>query len=154
LGTRLGLVGDLIVFDYRGTEKDPMLGCESRSATLAAGWDEEPTDPRDMSGLVAALRECAAEAVRSGQTLENLSTQRNANDAVAILAALGYERWNLYAVSYGTVVAQRILDTNPTQLSRVILDSPAPQGRSAELTVLAWARVPDLLNEFCGYVVS
>jgi pimeloyl-ACP methyl ester carboxylesterase len=152
-GTRLGLVGDLIVFDYRGTgESGPMLGCESRSATLAAGWDEEPTDPRDTSGLVAALRECAAEAVQSGQTLENLSTQRNANDAVAILTALAYERWDLYAVSYGTVVAQRILGTNPTQLSRVILDSPPPPGRSAELTVLAWARVPDVLNEFCGYV--
>ena len=57
-----------------------------------------------------------------------LSTRAAARDLVGLLEALGYDRYNVHAVSYGTRVAQTLMRDHPRGLRSVILDSTSPLG--------------------------
>lgn len=53
-----------------------------------------------------------------------------ARDADAIRAALGYEKFNFYGVSYGTELGQFLMRERPQHLRAVILDAVVPLGFS------------------------
>lgn len=103
--------GDLIVVEQRGNSwAEPALTCPEASGL------------EDSAGLAA----CRDRLVAGGVTLDDYDTSAVVDDLHRLRAALRYERWNVYAVSYGTRVALEYLRRYPADVGRVVLDSPYP----------------------------
>ncbi|TMK67517.1 MAG: alpha/beta hydrolase [Actinobacteria bacterium] len=97
---------DLVVFDQRG------LG---RSAAIHCAALEQGGDPK------TAVPSCASQL---GPSKSHYTTPDSADDIDAIRRALGVQRVDLFAVSYGTWVAQVYARRHPTHVHRLVLDSP------------------------------
>lgn len=75
----------------------------------------------------AAAAECAREIAATGVDLRQYNSIASGNDTVALVRALGYDRYNLYGISYGTRLALTIMREHPESgLRSVVLDSTFP----------------------------
>ena len=118
---------DLILMNQRGTFlSEPALTCGAidRFNRLQVGL---PLDARSTRRKhVAATRECRRELVARGIDIAAYNTTENAADFADLRRALGYDRWNVFGVSYGTYLAQTIMRDHPEGIRSVILDSTVP----------------------------
>ncbi|MEZ5549801.1 MAG: alpha/beta hydrolase [Pseudomonadales bacterium] len=105
---------DIVVVDQRGTGSSAPLRC--------AGLDDL-TDGLVPGSIAVATKECL-------QSLPgepgNYTTSAAVADLEAARAALGYARFNVYAVSYGTRVAQHFARRYPASVRTLILDGILP----------------------------
>lgn len=112
---RIGRDRDILLVDQRGTGKSNRLSCDmpdsheelTASAEQRRAWVREcldglPGDPRFYTTSVAI------------------------RDLDAVRVALGYERLNLYGISYGSRVAQAYARRYPGNTRSVILDGVVP----------------------------
>jgi pimeloyl-ACP methyl ester carboxylesterase len=74
---------------------------------------------------LAAYESCAAR-LRDDPVLAATDTSSQAADVVDVMTALGYERWIVYGVSYGTTIGLEIMRTAPAGLVGAVLDSVYP----------------------------
>jgi pimeloyl-ACP methyl ester carboxylesterase len=118
---------DLILMDQRGTLfSEPALTCEviDRFNRLQVAL---PLDARSTRRKhVAATRKCRRDLVARGIDIAAYNTTENAADFADLRRALGYDRWNVFGVSYGTDLALTIVRDHPEGLRSVILDSTVP----------------------------
>ncbi|MEM7344153.1 MAG: alpha/beta hydrolase, partial [Chloroflexota bacterium] len=116
---------DLVIFNQRGTlYAEPSLRCpEVFEAGLAALADPED---KDISDQLLAYAECYQRLSIDGVDLSAYNSLENAADVDAIRAALGYETFNFYGVSYGTLLGLHLMQNHPDNLRTVILDGVAP----------------------------
>jgi pimeloyl-ACP methyl ester carboxylesterase len=118
---------DLILMDQRGTFlSEPALTCEviDRFNRLQVGL---PLDARSTRRKhVAATRSCRRELVARGIDIAAYNTTENAADFADLRRVLGYDRWNVFGVSYGTYLAQTIMRDHPEGVRSVTLDSTVP----------------------------
>lgn len=161
LGTRakiyepLRQTRDIIVLDQRGTQFSNRLGCapvglvtykvllnpDSQYAGLLDPLLEQmrsrfPNTPADKVQAYTFYDLCARILENQGNDLSNYSTPNSAQDVVNLTAALGYDQINLYGISYGTYLAQRIMANYPDRVRSVVLDSTVPmQANKYELIV-------------------
>ncbi|WP_267313441.1 alpha/beta fold hydrolase [Thermoleptolyngbya sichuanensis] len=133
------------MLDQRGTQFSNRLGCAP--AVLAAtkvlldpnspyAGTLDPLQARmrsrfpnasdDLITLYAAFDLCARLLENHGNDLSNYNTPNSAQDVVNLTAALGYGSINLYGISYGTYLAQRIMANHPDRVRSVVLDSTVP----------------------------
>jgi pimeloyl-ACP methyl ester carboxylesterase len=107
---------DIVLVDQRGTGHSNPLSCA--------------LDDNDL--YRASDAEVAADARRCLTTLEKTAnvafytTSIAVRDLDSVRAALGYQRINLYGVSYGTRVAQHYVRRFPARTRSVILDGVVP----------------------------
>ncbi len=119
--SRLGQRRDIVLVDQRGT---------GRSAPLDCG-DEPPAQPLvdrlDPQRQLRHVRDCLPrlQALPYGD-LRHFGTTVAMTDLDAVRQALGAERINLVAASYGTRAALEYLRLYPRQVRRVVLDGMAP----------------------------
>ncbi|MBN2196860.1 MAG: alpha/beta fold hydrolase [Polyangiaceae bacterium] len=111
---------DLIVVDQRGTGRSqPLLDCpELDSVTVAVG--------SEGTGYLDALSACRDRLVREGVDLDTYTSVSNATDLDAVRIALGYARWNLYGISYGSRLGLTILRDHPAGVRSAALDGILP----------------------------
>ena len=105
---------DIVLVDQRGTGQSNALECSSEPAGLDTSSPERvreetercleqlPSDPRYYTTSVAV------------------------RDLELVRAALGYDSWNLYGISYGTRVALHYLRRYPETTRSVVLDGVVP----------------------------
>ncbi len=109
---------DVLLVDQRGTGGSAPLHCANVEA-----WELRESMAASADDVVAATLECLA-------ALEDdprwFTTSAAVRDLEQVRAALGYERLNLYAASYGTRVAQHYLRRYPERTRSVILDGVVP----------------------------
>lgn len=107
---------DVILVDQRGTGRStPALRCEGIGP--ATFW---------YGGLTAeAVDECFAPLRAAGIDLAHFDTRQSARDLLALRLALGLERWNLLATSYGAVLAQALLRIDGGAVRSLVLNSPS-----------------------------
>lgn len=74
----------------------------------------------------AAWRACHDRLTADGVDLSAYSSAESAADLADLRAALGYDGWNLYGLSYGTRLAQTVLREHPDGLRSVVLDGVVP----------------------------
>ena len=72
------------------------------------------------------LADCRDDLVDEGVDPSRYNSVASAADVADLRMALGYDRWNLLGVSYGTRLAQTVLRTHPEGVRSVILDSVYP----------------------------
>jgi len=113
---------DIILFDQRGigfssplpTFKDEYLDIMASDITPV----QEELLVKDLLG--GYKTQCD----KKGIQLENYNTYYNAKDIGILMHELGYQKYNLYGVSYGTVLGRLVQDLFPNYLKTVIYNSP------------------------------
>ncbi|MCP3139747.1 alpha/beta hydrolase [Pyxidicoccus xibeiensis] len=108
---------DIVLVDQRGTGDSNPLECEFQS--LEAGLAERFAD----TSPVAQLHKC-----REGWAADvrQYTTPIAMDDLDEVRAALGYEKINLWGVSYGTRAALVYMRQHPERVRTAILDGVAP----------------------------
>jgi pimeloyl-ACP methyl ester carboxylesterase len=94
--------------------------------TLAEAQIPEPTPDERRASLVAGYRECHSRLQREGIDLSAYNSMEMAADVPMVVQALGYDRYNVYAESYGTMVAQHLMRDHPLAIRSVVLSDVMP----------------------------
>ncbi|MBN1428301.1 MAG: alpha/beta hydrolase [Anaerolineae bacterium] len=124
---------DLVFFDQRGIGLSSPLACPSALAAYYGDPSEDDTEgeegydtPGEQEEITATTRtfvdDCVKEMGVSPEELQFYNTQQVAEDIDDFRAAVGDEKFYLYGVSYGTVVAQIYAAAYPESLAGLILD--------------------------------
>jgi len=104
---------DLILVDQRGTGySDPSLSCRVDAESV----EEELTE----------VERCQTDWEDVGVDLSQYNTRRNARDLDRVRQALGYDRWNLYGISYGSRLALTIARDFPSSVRSMAIDGVLP----------------------------
>lgn len=106
---------DVVLIDQRGTGGSDPLTCTELDRKNV--WDDE-YDPNRVDACRRALEAHA--------DLTQYSTDNAAADVESVRAALGYDRIDIWAVSYGTEVAQTYLKAHPERVHAAVLAGFAP----------------------------
>ena len=107
---------DVVLVDQRGTGQSNPLSCPELSATEGA---LQPIYP------IEAVKRCRTELSKRAD-LRLYGTQEAVADLDTVRAALGYERIDLTAISYGTTFALRYIATHPDRVRAAVLIAPVP----------------------------
>ncbi len=107
---------DVILVDQRGAGRSkPSLRCPGLDPLRY--WFGGVT-AEDATACLDPLR-------RAGYRLEDFDSGQSAADLPALRRALGVERWNVVATSYGGVLAQALLRIDGAAVRSLVLNSPA-----------------------------
>ncbi len=115
-------VADLVFFDQRGIGYSEAHFCRAVPREFQFGVSTEEGKIRKTE----ALTKCVAEARAKGIAVDAYSSWQNALDVRDIRRALGYDKWTLFGISYGTELGQAILEVDEAGVAAAILDSVVP----------------------------
>jgi pimeloyl-ACP methyl ester carboxylesterase len=118
---------DVYVVSQRGTMfSRPALTCASidnfARELLGFRFYSDATKHAHLAATEACHRELAA----TGADLSAYNSTESAADFADLRKVLGYETWNIYAVSYGSYLAQTLMRDHPEGIRSVVLDSVLP----------------------------
>ncbi len=111
---------DVILFDQRAS------GISAQTVTC---FDTLADNFFELAGAIKddnapdPTKTCLDEIAKKGVVLADYNTTQNAYDVRAIMSALGYPTYNIYGVSYGTLLGQEVLRSAPEGVRAAILDS-------------------------------
>lgn len=118
---------DFIVFDQRGTGySQPRLDCPERTEITAALLGGALSEEESAQAILDAFRRCRERLAAEGIDLSAYTSAASAADLDDLRSALGYDRLNLYAVSYGTRLALTLMRDHPDAVRSAVLDSAYP----------------------------
>jgi pimeloyl-ACP methyl ester carboxylesterase len=118
---------DVVTFDNRGVGGSEPDLCPDLVAQATPAF-QKPTRREWEEGYREAVRACVAQLDAQGIDRAAFGADVNAADAVDIRRALKYERWDIYGVSYGTLVAQELLRIDSPATRSAALISGVPPG--------------------------
>ncbi len=75
---------------------------------------------------LAAVTDCAVNAVAHGVDLSGYNSFENARDVKALRIALGFDQWNVWGISYGTILGQAYIKVDPEGIQAIVLDAIVP----------------------------
>jgi pimeloyl-ACP methyl ester carboxylesterase len=118
---------DVILFDQRGTGySQPALDClEIKQETLDT-LDQNLSLQQSAESSAKAAAQCHDRLVKNGVNLALYNSAQNAADVEALRQALGYDKINLYGISYGTRLALETLRDFPKGIRSVVIDGVLP----------------------------
>ena len=73
--------------------------------------------------LVDAMRECHDRLVGQGVNLSAYNNVETAADIAMVMTALGYDRFNIFGTSAGTMVAQHVMRGSPERVRSALLNA-------------------------------
>jgi len=122
---------DLIQFGQRGSYfSDPRLDCPDYRQVVLNNWVKHLSLEKWNELQIEALEKCLT-SLSDKNTFEditNFNSKFNALDVINLIHSLGYEKANLYGLSYGTLLAQHVLALSPQSVRSVVLDGVVPLG--------------------------
>lgn len=118
---------DYILFEQRGTKyAQPSLQCpEVNDARLYAA-KRNLTKSDSVKAELEAVRACREKLQSSGVNLSAYNSAASAADIEDLRRLLGYEKWNLYGISYSTRLMLTVMRYYPDGIRSVLLDSVLP----------------------------
>ena len=118
---------DLIVFDQRGTGfSEPALFAPEVELALVNDFLKNLNADERAERHVAALLQARNRFAGDGINLAAVNTPEIVADMNDLRLALGYEKLNLYGISYGTRAALVAMRDFPEGIRSVVLDSTVP----------------------------
>ncbi len=118
---------DVIFFDPRGVGySEPSLDCPEVMDVFHDTRDQPLSDAAWIDAHADATLACRDRLLSSGIDLGAYHSASMAADVNDLRIALGYDRVNLFGVSYGTRTALTVMRDYPGILRSVVLDSPVP----------------------------
>ncbi|HEV8366421.1 MAG TPA: alpha/beta hydrolase [Pyrinomonadaceae bacterium] len=114
---------DMVIFDVRGSGlSEPQL-CPGFYESTSPVFNRRSRQEREQ-GYNEAVRACAERLKAEGIEPSAYSTAINAADAIDLRRTLGYTRWDVYGVSYGTHLARELMRKDAAAIHAVVLVSP------------------------------
>lgn len=118
---------DLIVFDQRGSGfSEPALFAPEAEPLIEEAFLTEFDAAERAAHYVQTVLRARDRFVARGANLAAINTPEIAADLDDLRRALGYERVNLYSISYGTRIALAAMRDFPHGLRSAVLDSTVP----------------------------
>ena len=118
---------DLVLFDQRGIGRSkPRLECAQYRHDYADIRDRDLDPDEELKLRVEALLGCKRTLSDRGIDLSTYTSASTAADVADIVSAMGYESFNLYGASYGTLLALTVMRDFPAGVRSVILDGVLP----------------------------
>lgn len=136
---------DVILFDQRGSRysgdgacSPALIALSSLTSDPKGEWAAKLNnytknfastlkgDVAESADAFAAFKICADILTAHGFDLGQYNTSNNARDVTNLATALGYDKVNLYGISYGTYLAMRVMRDYPQRVRSVVLDSTIP----------------------------
>ena len=121
---------DILLVDQRGTWGSQPLACGGAPGAGA---------PADTATALEALRRCR-DSLATAADLRMYTTSSAMDDLDAVREWLGYERVNLYGVSYGTRAAQVYIRQHPDRVRAAVLYGVVPLALPSQLDLAASAQ--------------
>jgi pimeloyl-ACP methyl ester carboxylesterase len=131
---------DVVLVEQRGTRySTPFLQCQEVFQLKLDLLDENLSDEEEETRKSQAWTACRNRLVESGADLAAYNSVENAADIVAVADALGYDQFNLYGGSYGSLLAQHIMRDYPGRVRSAVLDAISPLRHGPNLLYKAHA---------------
>lgn len=115
----------IIIMEQRGIGLSGEL-CPSVRVNYYRRVAATRNNDRRRRQFIGLMRSCINGLRDDGVDVDAYTTEEIARDLADLRAALGYDRLNLWAVSYGTVLAQSYLRLEPNHVGSLILDATVP----------------------------
>ena len=127
---------DLIILEQRGIGNSgdfcPFFGQLNRADQIHPDWEAS-----QMAALDVAAR-CIEDARARGVDVTGYHTFENARDVKALRLALGLEDWNVWGISYGSVLGQAYMQVDPEGIRAVVLDAIVPLDLRDLMRIAHW----------------
>ncbi len=138
-----------VFIDQRGTGFGSVdFNCEEFEEVFLELLSADSTEAEEIE--LEAYSRCS-ERLADHPVLDHTHTAAHAADVADVMAALGYDRWLLYGVSYGTTIALEILRDPPDGLAGAVLDGVFPPDIDLDASVAFSARrALDELHNSCS----
>lgn len=119
---------DLVLFDQRGIGgSKPRLECSDYRHANAELRHLDLSPEVKLERRVEALTDCKKMLVMEhGINVDAYNSKATADDVIDIASAMGYESFNLYGVSYGSLLALTVMRDHPANIRSVVLDGVLP----------------------------
>jgi pimeloyl-ACP methyl ester carboxylesterase len=118
---------DLVVVDQRGVGfSRPTLNCPEAEAFLFETLNTAFGPNERARAEAQALLQCRERLAGDGVNVAAYTTAAAAADLEDVRLALGYERWNIFGISYGTRLALAYARDFPAPTRSLVLDSVYP----------------------------
>jgi len=117
---------DVVLIDIRGVGLSKPRLCPDLGKTLFKIFASDHTREEDEAEKVEVTLKCRDDILQRGIDLTAYNSKTIVKDLNALRTTLGYDSWHLYAVSYGTHIAQVYANDFPDDVSTMILDSTIP----------------------------
>lgn len=142
---------DLVFFDQRGTGLSrPLLTCPEVDTAFKTALAANLTAEEESNGQVAVMRQCHDRLAREGVDFTAYSSKESAADVADLMQALGYDRYNIYGVSYGSRLALEVMRDHPQHVRSVVLDSTVlPQGSGPAAQAASFDRAINVMIAGC-----
>jgi pimeloyl-ACP methyl ester carboxylesterase len=119
---------DVVVYDHRGAGLTEPKLCPEVGARI----DRERDAPADLqTRWDRNARDCLASLEANGIEPLAYTNESNALDLIDLRRALGYERWDVYGVSYGGTLAQEAMRRDGVAIRAAVLEYSAGKKRPA-----------------------
>ncbi len=115
---------DMYILEQRGIGHSHDF-CLKYGARSPENFDVETFDEQELAAIGAA-DDCATNAMAAGVDLTGYNTIENARDVHAFRRALGIDQWNVWGLSYGTILGQAYINEDPDGIRAIVLDSVVP----------------------------
>jgi pimeloyl-ACP methyl ester carboxylesterase len=115
---------DLYILEQRGIGYSADF-CPWYGSRNPAASDAETFEEYLEQGHQATI-DCARNAAAAGVDLTGYNTIENARDVKALRRALGFEQWNVWGISYGSILGQAYIKEDPEGILAVALDAIMP----------------------------
>jgi len=123
---RLRQKRDIVFYDQRGTGYSDPAFCPEMNVVFMTVQYQGLTPREIRNRMVSAAKDCYDEMQTQGLDFSAYNTATSARDLDDLRQVLGYDRWNLYGLSYGTRLALTAMRDHPAGIRSVILDSSVP----------------------------
>lgn len=117
---------DLVFFDQRGSGRSQPVFCPELNQALGQVLKEAPPAREALDRNKAAYAACRVKMLAQGMDFTAYNSTTTVEDAEDLRRALGVARWNIYGISYGSLVGMEYLRRHPQSLRAAILDSVYP----------------------------
>jgi pimeloyl-ACP methyl ester carboxylesterase len=115
----LAIERDVILIDHRGSGfSRPLLGCPDLGGAEA------------IAANLEKQRACRLQLQQQGIDIDAFSPSAAARDVQMLRRLLGIHRWNVYAISYGTAIAHRLIRIDDAAIHSLIMDGVYGAGTS------------------------
>ncbi|NKI36592.1 alpha/beta fold hydrolase [Wenzhouxiangella sp. XN79A] len=140
---------DLYILEQRGIGNSgdfcPFWGSRDRASRVRGDYEES------QRAALQDGRACIARARGAGVDPTGYHTFENARDVKALRLALGLNSWNVWGISYGSVLGQAVLEVDPEGTEAMIIDAMVPLDLNQLMRLPNWyARLLDRFFSACA----
>jgi pimeloyl-ACP methyl ester carboxylesterase len=141
---------DLYILEQRGIgwsgDFCPLYSLYDPAAANTPDWEQY------QRARLEAMEACFAAAKAARVDLSAYSTIENARDVEALRRALEIEKWNVWGISYGSILGQAYLKQDPAGIRAAVIDAIVPLDQNITFHHIAryYDRTLNLLTDACN----